>query len=398
MVLNNLSPSNSQTAMKTTFFAPAERASIEQLKADHALLSNSDYITTVINALPEVVAIINKERQIIFGNQVLLKFLGVDNEKDFLGLRLGEAVKCVNSGLMEGGCGTSEKCRYCGSIKAILESQHTMQKVTNECRIITNREDKNEFLDLKVTSAPFTFQNNTYSILTIDDISDAKRKDMLERIFFHDIINIAGGLRGLSEILNETDNTSEQTNEYLGLVSDMSKELLEEIMSQRALTFAEKNELQPVFCCIDTLAVLNAPVAYLSHHSISRAKNIRIDKDAFATNLVTDAVLLKRVLINMLKNALEASSNGDTVNLNCKKEGEFIIFSVRNKDFMPPEIQAQVFQRSFSTKGNGRGLGTYSIKLLTERYLKGSVGFTSSQEKGTEFFVRLPVDASELAS
>ncbi|MCK9402470.1 MAG: ATP-binding protein [Chitinophagaceae bacterium] len=383
--------------MKTTFFAPAERASIEQLKADHALLRNSDYITTVINALPDVVAILNKERQIIFGNQVLLKFLGVDSEKQFLGLRLGEAVKCVNSALMEGGCGTSEKCRYCGAVKAVLESQYSNKKVTNECRIITNREDKNEFLDLKVTSAPFTFQNKEYSILTIDDISDAKRKDMLERIFFHDIINIAGGLKGLSEILNETDNTIEQTNEYLGLVNDMSKELLEEIMSQRALSFAEKNELQPVFSCIETLSVLHAPVTYLSHHSISRAKIIGIDKDAFASSLVTDAVLLKRVLINMLKNALEASADGDKVDLNCKKEGEFIIFSVRNKGFMPPEVQAQVFQRSFSTKGNGRGLGTYSIKLLTERYLKGSVGFTSSIESGTEFFVRLPIDASGLS-
>ena len=220
---------------------------------------------------------------------------------------------------------------------------------------------------------------------------------MLERIFFHDIINIAGGLKGLSEILNETDNTIEQTNEYLGLVNDMSKELLEEIMSQRALSFAEKNELQPVFSCIETLSVLHAPVTYLSHHSISRAKIIGIDKDAFASSLVTDAVLLKRVLINMLKNALEASTDGDKVDLNCKKEGEFIIFSVRNKGFMPPEVQAQVFQRSFSTKGNGRGLGTYSIKLLTERYLKGSVGFTSSIESGTEFFVRLPIDASGLS-
>jgi sensor histidine kinase regulating citrate/malate metabolism len=50
-----------------------------------------------------------------------------------------------------------------------------------------------------------------------------------------------------------------------------------------------------------------------------------------------------------------------------------------------------IFQRSFSTKGFGRGLGTYSIRLLTERYLKGSVSFTSSALSGTIFRVRYPL-------
>jgi sensor histidine kinase regulating citrate/malate metabolism len=50
----------------------------------------------------------------------------------------------------------------------------------------------------------------------------------------------------------------------------------------------------------------------------------------------------------------------------------------------------QLFQRSFSTKGEGRGLGTYSIKLLTERILNGKVSFTSSMDDGTTFRVLIP--------
>jgi len=53
-------------------------------------------------------------------------------------------------------------------------------------------------------------------------------------------------------------------------------------------------------------------------------------------------------------------------------------------------VQLQVFNRSFSTKGTGRGLGTYSVKLLTERCLKGRVGFTSALGEGTVFQVTLP--------
>ncbi len=65
-------------------------------------------------------------------------------------------------------------------------------------------------------------------------------------------------------------------------------------------------------------------------------------------------------------------------------------FEVHNPAYMPRDIQLQVFQRSFSTKGEGRGLGTYSIKLLTERYLCGTVSFKSSPEEGTVFRVEYP--------
>jgi sensor histidine kinase regulating citrate/malate metabolism len=64
---------------------------------------------------------------------------------------------------------------------------------------------------------------------------------------------------------------------------------------------------------------------------------------------------------------------------------------VYNKTYIPEEIQMQIFQRSFSSKGADRGLGTYSIKLLTERYLEGKVYFTSSEKEGTKFFIELPV-------
>ena len=57
---------------------------------------------------------------------------------------------------------------------------------------------------------------------------------------------------------------------------------------------------------------------------------------------------------------------------------------------MTREVQLGVFQRSLSTKGSGRGLGTYSMKLLTERYLKGHVSFTSTASGGTTFTIRIP--------
>lgn len=61
---------------------------------------------------------------------------------------------------------------------------------------------------------------------------------------------------------------------------------------------------------------------------------------------------------------------------------------------MPEEVKLQIFQRSFSTKGENRGIGTYSIKLIVTEYLKGEVSFDSDSENGTIFKIDLPVSFS----
>ena len=87
---------------------------------------------------------------------------------------------------------------------------------------------------------------------------------------------------------------------------------------------------------------------------------------------------------------MEAIGKGGTVTVNCFSDEKEASFTVHNALVIPPEIQRQIFTRSFSTKGSGRGLGTYSIKLITEKYLHGKVSFVSNEEKGTVFTVSYP--------
>jgi sensor histidine kinase regulating citrate/malate metabolism len=66
---------------------------------------------------------------------------------------------------------------------------------------------------------------------------------------------------------------------------------------------------------------------------------------------------------------------------------------VSNPGLIPEQVQLQLFKRSFSTKSaKGRGIGTYSMKLFGERYLGGRVGFESTAEKGTTFWIELPIE------
>ncbi|MDZ7633173.1 MAG: HAMP domain-containing sensor histidine kinase [Bacteroidales bacterium] len=103
--------------------------------------------------------------------------------------------------------------------------------------------------------------------------------------------------------------------------------------------------------------------------------------------MFSDPLLLRRIVGNMTKNALEASKSGQKVTLSCREEGVKTLFSVHNEDYIEPEAQLKLFRRSFSTKGSGRGIGTYSMKLLGEKYLHGKVWFTSSPDEGTTFYI-----------
>ena len=162
--------------------------------------------------------------------------------------------------------------------------------------------------------------------------------------------------------------------------------MIEEIQSQRQLNAAERGDLKLINSEINSLSALKEVIELYSRYDMVKDKNVVIDPTSDEAIIVSDKILVRRILGNMLKNALEASLPQATITLKCSKKENGIEFSVHNSSFIPREIQHQVFQRSFSTKGSGRGIGTYSMKLLGENYLEGKVWFKSTPEQGTTFY------------
>jgi signal transduction histidine kinase len=156
------------------------------------------------------------------------------------------------------------------------------------------------------------------------------------------------------------------------------------------LLAAEQGELQTVPAHGSALALAQDLLGVFGRNDLLDGRQLRLDLSSRDARFVNDLSILKRVLGNMLRNAIEASVPGETVLLGCAPFGDDVRFWVQNPTYMPENIRLQVFQRSFSTKGAGRGLGTYSMKLLTEQYLGGRIGFTSSEAAGTRFTLGLP--------
>ncbi len=368
-----------------TKFLSAERSNNEELLQDFNIFLNDETLCKIFNSVPEFLIIVNENRQIVFSNSNLLAVLKEKKQENIIGKRPGEALNCIHAFEEEGGCGTSEFCQTCGAAKALLAAS-LEKKDTQECRIT---QDCNDALDLKVTTTPFQVQGKHFTIFAASDISHEKRRRTLERIFFHDILNTAGSLRGFVELLEDADE--EEIEEFTQTISNISNRMINEIKTQRELNAAENGELtahpEPIY----SLQIIKETKEIYERHEITLHRKLAISEDSVNLEFENDRVLLSRVLENMTKNALEACKDGSTVTLGCNKSENEVEFWVNNPSFMPKEVQLQVFQRSFSTKGAGRGLGTYSMKLLSERYLNGKVTFETSMEKGTTFKATYPL-------
>jgi len=125
-------------------------------------------------------------------------------------------------------------------------------------------------------------------------------------------------------------------------------------------------------------------------HTIVRAGG-RVDQ------LITaDRQRLEQVLVNLLSNATKYSPNEKKIIIYTEKRGGQLIISVRDFGIgIPKEEQSKVFERFYRAKKNsilisGFGLGLYICKDIIKRH-NGKI-WIEGEEKGTSFYVSLPLD------
>ena len=373
---------NSKLCKKTSF-ASAERKSkaeiMSQIKELGTILKNN----FVLDMIPDPALILNSNRQAVLANKALLDFLNIKDDTSVIGLRPGELLHCVHAKNDSGGCGTTRYCEFCGAVKSILRTQKNKNKCQGECKITT---ETGEAYNLRVWTFPF----GKYSLFIMRNIADEVYREVLENIFFNDLTNIVSALHGW---LNMIDGNSETFQQYETLLVKMTEEILEDINAQRDMLMAEEGSMEVnwEFIC-NNIDIINFVVEKLSEYQKNEGKKILISKGSKAVNFKTDTRLLKRIIVSIAKNAIEASEANGSVLLSTFTKGDKVVFEVYNKGFIQKDIQFQIFNRFFSTKEHGHGLGTYNVKLLLENYLQGKIYFTSTPEDGTSFFIECPIE------
>ncbi|MBI5168733.1 MAG: sensor histidine kinase [Candidatus Eisenbacteria bacterium] len=381
---------NTRLTVNDTAFASATRLEPDRLQAQRDAFLADTTAVALLEAMPGAAMILNRHRQVLLANQQLRETLDPADADRVVGMRPGELLQCVRASERPGGCGTTHACSQCGAVGAILECLSTRKRSTHECRIRTSGRMGVGAMDLRVHASWLPIRDQEYVVVAVEDISGEKRRAVLERTFFHDLLNTCAGLQGLAEMLASEQPDLETETSLKQDLTRLSSLAVEQIQSQRQLLAAEQGALGVQVGRVDVAELIASQVSLLRHHPVGQGRHVELENVRKGT-LHTDPSLLGRVLTNLLKNALEATPDGGTVSVSAELDSDDLTVSVHNEGVIPQPVQLQIFQRSFSTKGGeGRGVGTYSVKLLTERYLKGDVQFVSNDRLGTLFVIVIP--------
>jgi signal transduction histidine kinase len=368
-----------------TFFAPAGRASLDELRDKMQRCLEQPCVGIVLQAVNGFVLILDEHRQVLAANQELLEALGRD-EPCLVGLRPGEAFNCVHFTEGTDGCGTSARCRGCGAAIALLSAQQENRPATAECRLSFYKDGALHAMELGVRATPVEVGAHQVVALVLHDISAQKRRETLEQVFLHDFLDMLSGIAAWSDTLRSADPDTAATE-----IANLAESLKEEVLAHRTLLAAERGELVVAHQKLDAQRLLIKLEVQFARHPLAEGKRVVVRPPAAAVELHSDEALLLRVLASMVKNGLEASGAGDAVEVWFEWRDRGVTFVVQNGGVIAETVREHLFERSFSTRARaGRGLGTYSMRLFGERYLGGQVGFTSYADQGTRFFLTIP--------
>ena len=246
-----------------THFAIAEREDASVLARQQESLVAEPLIDQLLDAFPEPTLVLNSKRQIVRANEQTRTLLGKSQDQ-LLGLRPGEAIGCPHAQDGPGGCGTSLFCRYCGAVRAIKSCIANRVADVQECRLETRLNGELMSLDLRVSAAPLCCQGEDYTVCAIRDITDEKRREVLERTFFHDLLNSAGSLQGILHIFDWLHGSEEQ--EVRQTIRNLCGQIVEEIQSHRDLLAAEKGQLALSIVDVNAMELLDRVCTIYRRH------------------------------------------------------------------------------------------------------------------------------------
>ncbi len=365
---------------------PTRRADAEEFQAQAEILDAIPPLQRILNALPTMALVLNRERQVVLANQRLVEFAGATGIDDLCGLRPGEVLRCIHAAETPAGCGSTEHCTVCGALQAIVTAQFGVAQ-TQVCRVLRRTAAGEEPLELEISACPVEMGGNQFLIVCASDVGGHLRRESLESWIVPEAVELALEMEVLAATLSAPGMQPEGRQKVTARMAAASRGIATLMREHAELTAAESGALVVAPRTVSALDILRDTARELEYHPLADRRRIRIESED--ARLETDPILARRVIEKLLLNALEATPEGGTVTAGCQAT-ERVEFSIHNQGEMPREVQLQVFQRSFSTKGRGRGYGTYYAKLVAERYLKGTVSFQSSVAVGTSFVLNVP--------
>jgi len=234
----------------------------------------------------------------------------------------------------------------------------------------------------------------------------AEESDRLKTSFLanmsHEIRTPMNAIIGFSELLNDPDLTNESRKEFVTLISDNSKVLLNLIEDIIDVAKIEARQVKVVQSSCQVNAILNELKSYYlkqlkkyDHKNIEIKVNNSVDDESFA--IISDPLRFKQIMNNLIGNALKFTESGFIEFGYELDEPDNITFYVKDTGIgLARDKMSLIFERfrqgeeSSTKEYGGAGLGLTISKRLVEM-LGGDLWVESVLNEGSTFYFNLPL-------
>ena len=205
----------------------------------------------------------------------------------------------------------------------------------------------------------------------------------LIRVLTHEIMNTISPVASLSDTLSKSmdENGHSELDVKAGLetISSSSKNLIKFVETYRQLSGVAR----PVRKAIMVEELINKVFA-LGNEMTPEGVTCRFQAQEPDLMIYADEGQISQILINLVKNAVQAGASEITITGSMGKEDEVILNVANNGQPISPESQEQIFVPFFTTKKKGSGIGL-SISRQIMRNHNGSIELTRSDSTATVF-------------
>ncbi len=221
-------------------------------------------------------------------------------------------------------------------------------------------------------------------------------KDTLMGIVAHDLKSPLNRIKGITDLMELEGGLTESQLMYAHLIQDSTQAGLDLIKDLLDVHMLEENVV-PNYTSFDiSIFLLNKTNSFVP---AAEAKNIHLHISRVESELVyLDADYISRIIDNLLTNAIKFSNKSSTVEIAATKSNGDLIISIKDEgQGFSEKDKLQLFQKfkklsARPTAGEtSNGLGLAIVKTLVDR-MKGSIELLSSQGKGSEFVIKLPLN------
>ncbi|MGD6852565.1 MAG: PAS domain S-box protein [Candidatus Bathyarchaeia archaeon] len=202
----------------------------------------------------------------------------------------------------------------------------------------------------------------------------------------HDLRNPLTGIKNSAYFLKKkVDKLSlSQVNEMLETIDkcvDYSNRIINDLLDYSKEIHLSLEAITPKILLEESLPLIGIPANVKVISKLEEKPALRVDQNK-----------IKRVFINLIKNAVDAMPNGGTITISSTKTKDFLEISFTDTgEGISSEILPNLFAPLFTTKAQGMGFGLAICKRIVEAH-GGLITVETQEGHGTTFTVTLPID------